>query len=115
VDLPPRIPMSPAMGSYDRLSRSFRLVCVEEGERVGSPTNDERRRVSVLRSALCISEGRSIELSGEDVEKALLNWLSPQRDEFYVFSFWPLLLLLACVVFILILVISSGRCFEHER
>jgi hypothetical protein len=91
--------MSPAMGSYDRLSRSFQLVCVEEGERVGSPTGDERRRVSVLRSALCISEGRSIELSGEDVEKALLNWL----------------LLLTCVVFILFLVISSGRCFEHER
>jgi hypothetical protein len=78
VDLSPRIPVSPAMGSHDRSSRPFRLGRVEEGERIGSLIGDERRRVSVLRSALCIAEGQDIELSGEDVEKALPIWLSPQ-------------------------------------
>jgi hypothetical protein len=115
VDPPLHVPVSLAMESNDRVSRSFRLVCVGEGRRIGLPMGDDRSRISVLKSALCTVDGRKIELSDEDVVKALLNWLSPRRDEFYMLSFWPLLLLLACVTFILFLVISSGRCFEHQR
>jgi len=115
VDHPQSVPASLAMESGDRASQSFRLVCLREGERIESPTSDARSKFPVLTSALCTVKGRKIKLSDEDIEKALLNWLSPQRDEFYVLSFWPLLLLLACVIFILLLVISSGRCFEHER
>jgi hypothetical protein len=115
VDLPLRVPASLTMRSDDGVSRSFWLVCVEGAEGIGSSMGNDRSRVSMLSSALCTAEGQKIELSDEDVVKALVNWLSPQRDEFYMLSFWPLLLLLACVSFILFLVISSGRCFEHQR
>jgi hypothetical protein len=115
LNYPPRIPLSLAMDSYGQVSQHFRLVCVEEGERFGSPAGDKKGRVSVLRSALCSVQGRTIELSEEEVATAVLHWLSPQRDGFYVFSFWVLLLLLVCASFIMFLVISSGRCFEHER
>ena len=110
MDLSLRTPVSLEMDS-----RLFRLVCLEKKEQLESPMRDESDRNQVLRSVLCTAEGRSIELSGKDVEEALLNWLSPRRDEFYVLSFWPLLLLLVCVIFIFSLVVSSGRCFEHER